>query len=73
MDAAKYSAIEVLRNGRRIEIRALKPDDRTGWLEYIERTSDAARYRRFCYRFAAGGRSPTGTMMCAYGVPFHMT
>jgi predicted nucleic acid-binding protein len=24
-----------LRNGRRIEIRA--PEDRTGWLEYIER------------------------------------
>ena len=36
MDAAKYSAIELLRDGRRIEIRALKPEDRTGWLEYIE-------------------------------------
>ena len=29
------------------EIRALEPADRAGWLEYIERTSDAARYRRF--------------------------
>jgi hypothetical protein len=28
LDAAKYSAIELLRNGRRIEIRALKPEDR---------------------------------------------
>lgn len=47
MDAASYSAIEQLRDGRSIEIRALKPEDRTGWLEYIGRTSDAARYRRY--------------------------
>jgi hypothetical protein len=28
MDAAKYSVVEELRNGRRVEIRALRPDDR---------------------------------------------
>ena len=73
MDAAKYSAIELLRDGRRIEIRALKPEDRmTGWHEYIERTSDAARYSDSATG-SPRGRSPTGTMMCAYGVPFHMT
>lgn len=47
MNAAEYSAFEQLRDGREIEVRALKPADRAGWLEYIERTSDAARYRRF--------------------------
>jgi hypothetical protein len=33
LDAAKYSAIELLRNGRRIEIRALKPEAEPAWHE----------------------------------------
>jgi len=28
LEAANYSACETLRNGRRVEIRALRPDDR---------------------------------------------
>ena len=34
-------------DGRSIQVRALKPEDRPGWLEYIARTSDASRYQRF--------------------------
>jgi GNAT superfamily N-acetyltransferase len=45
--AADYSAIETLRNGDRIEIRALRPTDRTDLLLAIERTSAQSLYRRF--------------------------
>jgi GNAT superfamily N-acetyltransferase len=47
MDASEYSAIEMLRNGRRVEIRALKPEDRAGLLEAVANMSPEARYRRF--------------------------
>jgi GNAT superfamily N-acetyltransferase len=47
MDASAYSAIETLRNGRRAEIRALKPADRAGLLEAVAHMSEEARYRRF--------------------------
>jgi RimJ/RimL family protein N-acetyltransferase len=47
LSAAKYSAIEVLRNGRQIEIRALRSDDRAGLLDAVERTSAQSLYRRF--------------------------
>jgi RimJ/RimL family protein N-acetyltransferase len=47
LDAAKYSAIETLRNGKRIEIRALKPQDREGMLAAVSRTSSDSLYRRF--------------------------
>lgn len=47
MDASAYSAIETLRNGRRAEIRALKPADRAGLLEAVANMSEEARYRRF--------------------------
>lgn len=47
MEASAYSALETLRDGRQVEIRALKPEDRDGWLAYIGRTSDASRYQRF--------------------------
>jgi RimJ/RimL family protein N-acetyltransferase len=47
LDAAKYSAIETLRNGMRIEIRALKPQDREGMLAAVSRTSSDSLYRRF--------------------------
>src|SRR5215475_14697243 len=45
--AADYSAIETLRNGDRIEIRALRPGDRTDLLAAVERTSAQSLYRRF--------------------------
>jgi RimJ/RimL family protein N-acetyltransferase len=47
LNAAKYSAIEVLRNGRPIKIRALTSDDRAGLLDAVERTSAQSMYRRF--------------------------
>ena len=46
-DAATYSAIEVLRNGRRVEIRALRPDDRSGFAEAAGRSSAESLRRRF--------------------------
>jgi hypothetical protein len=38
MNAAKYSAGDVLRDGRRIVIRALRTDDRADLLGAVERT-----------------------------------
>jgi GNAT superfamily N-acetyltransferase len=46
-EAAKYSAVEELRNGRRVEIRALRPDDRADLLEAVGRTGAESRLRRF--------------------------
>jgi hypothetical protein len=46
-ETAKFSAAEVLRNGCRIEIRALRPDDRAGLIDAIGRTSNQSLYRRF--------------------------
>jgi GNAT superfamily N-acetyltransferase len=46
-DAAKYSAFEALRDGRRLEVRALKPEDRNDLLAAVERTSSQSLYRRF--------------------------
>jgi RimJ/RimL family protein N-acetyltransferase len=47
LEAAKYSAIESLRDGRRMEIRALRPEDKTDMLGAIDRTSAQSLYRRF--------------------------
>jgi GNAT superfamily N-acetyltransferase len=47
MDISRYSALEALRDGRRVEIRALKPADRDGLLAAVANMSDDARYRRF--------------------------
>ena len=47
LEAAKYSANEVLRNGRRIVIRALKPDDRADLIAAVEGSSNQSLYRRF--------------------------
>jgi RimJ/RimL family protein N-acetyltransferase len=44
---AKYSASEVLPNGRRVEIRALRSEDRADFLAAVNRTSDKSLYRRF--------------------------
>jgi GNAT superfamily N-acetyltransferase len=45
--AAKYSAVEELRNGRRVEIRALRPDDRADLVSAVGRTSSESLFRRF--------------------------
>jgi GNAT superfamily N-acetyltransferase len=47
LEAAKYSAVETLRNGRRLIIRALRPDDRADFLAAVARTSTQSLYRRF--------------------------
>lgn len=46
-DPASFSVIERLRNGRQMEIRALKPEDRQALLAAADRTSDRSLYRRF--------------------------
>lgn len=52
-EAALYSAIEVLRDGRRVEIRALRPEDRSGLEKAVGRSSAESLRRRF---FAAKRR-----------------
>jgi ribosomal protein S18 acetylase RimI-like enzyme len=47
LDAKSYSAIETLRNGRQAEIRALRPEDRTGLIAAVDRTGEQSLYRRF--------------------------
>ena len=47
MEAANYSASETLRDGRRLEIRALRPNDRAGLAAAVARSSDQSLYRRF--------------------------
>jgi GNAT superfamily N-acetyltransferase len=46
-EAAKYSAVERLRDGREIEIRALRPADEDDMLAALDRTSAQSLYRRF--------------------------
>jgi RimJ/RimL family protein N-acetyltransferase len=47
LDPSSYLAPERLRDGRRFEIRAFRPDDRAGMLEAVQRTSARSLYRRF--------------------------
>jgi len=47
LHAKDYAAVEALRNGRMVEIRALQPDDREGLLAAVDRTSRQSLYRRF--------------------------
>jgi RimJ/RimL family protein N-acetyltransferase len=47
LEAANYSAFETLRGGRRVEIRALRPDDRAGLAAAVARSSSESLYRRF--------------------------
>jgi GNAT superfamily N-acetyltransferase len=47
LQARDYSATEILRDGRTVKIRALRPDDRTGLLAAVDRTSQQSLYRRF--------------------------
>ena len=46
-EAAKYSAVERLRDGRQIEIRALRPADEEAMVAAIDRTGAQSLYRRF--------------------------
>ena len=47
VEAATYSAVETLRDERRVAIRALRPEDRAELLTAIGRTSRESLYRRF--------------------------
>ena len=47
MEARDYFATETLRDGRRAEIRAIKPNDRAGMLAAVGRTGEHSLYRRF--------------------------
>lgn len=47
MRARDYTATEPLRDGRTIEIRALRPEDRDGMLAAVGRTSPQSLFRRF--------------------------
>lgn len=49
MDASQYSSFETLRDGRRVEIRALKPSDEAALREAVRRMSEQTIYRRFFY------------------------
>jgi RimJ/RimL family protein N-acetyltransferase len=46
-DTASYSAMECLRNGQRVEIRALRPNDEAGLIAAVGRASPQSLYRRF--------------------------
>ena len=47
VEPSKYSAIEKLRNGERIEIRALRPQDRDDLMAAVDLISSGSLYRRF--------------------------
>lgn len=46
-DFSKYSEIESLRDGRRVEIRALRPEDRDDFIAAVRRVGTDSLYRRF--------------------------
>jgi GNAT superfamily N-acetyltransferase len=47
LEAARYSAVETLRDGCPVEIRALQPDDRDGFVAAASGVSARSIYRRF--------------------------
>jgi GNAT superfamily N-acetyltransferase len=47
LHASNYSTVETLRNGRRVEIRALRPDDRDEYVAAVSRAGSQSLYRRF--------------------------
>jgi len=47
LEVAKYEAVETLRDGRRLSVRALKSDDRAGLLSAVSQSSSQSFYRRF--------------------------
>jgi GNAT superfamily N-acetyltransferase len=46
-EPAKYSEVEALRDGRRVEIRALRPEDRDDLIAAVRRIGTDSLYRRF--------------------------
>ena len=46
-EASKYWAVELLRNGRSVEIRSLRPDDQAALIAAVGRTSPQSLFRRF--------------------------
>jgi RimJ/RimL family protein N-acetyltransferase len=46
-ELAKYSEVEALRDGRRVEIRALRPEDRDDLVAAVGRIGTDSLYRRF--------------------------
>jgi len=44
---ATYSTLETLRDGRHVEIRALRPDDQAAFADAVSRASGRSLYRRF--------------------------
>ena len=47
VELAKYSAVETLRNGRQVTIRALRPEDRDDFVAAAGRISARSLHRRF--------------------------
>jgi len=47
MKASNYTAVEPLRDGRKVEIRALRPEDRAGFIAAVGHASPQSLYRRF--------------------------
>jgi RimJ/RimL family protein N-acetyltransferase len=47
LEAASYSRVEILRNGGRVDIRALRPEDKADFIAAVGRISDKSFYRRF--------------------------
>ena len=47
VEPSNYSAVEKLRNGERIVIRALRPQDRDDLMAAVDRISSDSLYRRF--------------------------
>jgi GNAT superfamily N-acetyltransferase len=47
VEPSNYSAVETMRNGERMEIRALRPQDRDDLVAAVGRTSTESLYRRF--------------------------
>ena len=46
-NAVRFSVVETLRNGQRIEIRALRPEDRDNFVAAVSRVGTQSLYRRF--------------------------
>jgi RimJ/RimL family protein N-acetyltransferase len=47
LDSANYTAVETLRNGQQVEIRALRPEDRDGFISALGCVSTQSLHRRF--------------------------
>jgi len=46
-DLARFSVLEKIRDGRQVEIRAIRPEDRDELMGTVSRASKASLYRRF--------------------------